>query len=403
MNELTSAFPRALRARVAELARGFPVLTITGPRQSGKSTLCRIAFPEKPYANLESPDIRREAIEDPRGFLARYPEGAVLDEIQRAPDITSYLQPLVDAQPVAGRWVLTGSQHGLLRDAVSQSLAGRNVPIELLPLSFDEARVFPRATESALDVWTVVHRGGFPPVWTRDVSPFDWANAYVATYLERDVRDVRAVGDLHAFHTFLRLVAGRTAQLVELSSVAADAGVSASTARSWMSVLEATYAVRLLQPALSNMRKRQVRARRLHMLDSGLACALLGIRTADELALHPMRGSIFESFVHAELAKWRDAHRPDIRIGAFRDDHRNEIDLVLEAATEVVLVEVKSGQTVRPEWGRALQRAARYFDHVQGRAVRLMVVYAGDRAVTLDGVGFVPWNAVGRAFAEGAA
>lgn len=233
-------------------------------------------------------------------------------------------------------------------------------------------------------------------MWARDVSPFDWANAYVATYLERDVREVRAVGDLDAFHTFLRLIAARTAQLVELSSVAADAGVSTSTARGWMCVLEATYAVRLLPPALSNVRKRQVRTRRLHMLDSGLACALLGVRTTDELALHPMRGAVFESFVHAELAKWRDAYRPDIRIGAFRDDHRKEIDLVVESAAEVVLVEVKSGQTIRPEWGSALQRAARYFDHVQGRAVRLVVVHAGDRAVTHDGVAFVPWNAIGR-------
>lgn len=389
---------RALQARVARLARGFPVVTITGPRQSGKSTLCRMVFPDKPYANLESPDLRREAIEDPRGFLARYPNGAVLDEIQRAPELTSYLQPLVDAQPATGRWVLTGSQHGLLRDSVSQSLAGRNVPIELLPLSFDEARAFPHASDGPLDVWSVVRRGGYPPVWARDVSPFDWANAYVATYLERDVREVRAVGDLNAFHTFLRLVAARTAQLVELSSVAADAGVSASTARGWMSVLEATYAVRLLQPALSNIRKRQVRARRMHMLDSGLACALVGIRTAEELALHPARGAIFESFVHSELAKWRDAYRPDVRIGAFRDDHRNEIDLVVESASEVVLVEVKSGQTIRPEWGSALQRAARYFDHVQGRAVRLVVVHAADRAVTLDSVEFVPWNAVPRVF-----
>jgi len=389
--------PRALLGRLGQLSRGFPVITLTGPRQSGKSTLCRLAFPLKPYANLESPDIRSEAIADPRGFLARFPEGAVLDEIQRAPELTSYLQPLIDAQPSPGRWILTGSQHGLLRDTVSQSLAGRNVPVELLPLAFAEAAVFPRAGEGSLDVWTTVLRGGFPPIWTRDVAPFDWANAYVATYLERDVREIRAIGDLHAFHTFLRLVAGRTAQLVELSALAADAGVPASTARAWLSVLEATYAVRLLQPALSNIRKRQVRARRLHMLDSGLACALIGIRNADELALHPARGAVFESFVHSEIAKWRDALRPDAHVGAFRDDHRNEIDLVVETASEVVLVEVKSGQTVQAEWGRALQRSARHFRSAAGRGTRLIVVYAGDRAATVDGVDFVPWNEVWRA------
>jgi len=386
-----------MRERLIQLAKGFPVLTITGPRQSGKSTLCRMAFPSKPYANLESPDIRREAIDDPRGFLARYPEGAVLDEIQRVPELTSYLQPLVDADPTPGRWVLTGSQHGLLRDTVSQSLAGRNVPIELLPLSFDEARMFPRGDDWMLDVWEVVHRGGFPPVWMRDVSSFDWANAYVATYLERDVREIRAIGDLHAFHTFLRLVAGRTAQLTEFSTLAADAGVSTSTARSWLSVLEATYAVRLLLPALSNIRKRQVRALRLHMLDSGLARALIGIRSAAELSLHPSRGAIFESWVHSELAKWRDAYRPDVRIGSFRDDHRNEIDLVLETAREVVLVEVKSGQTIQPEWARALQRAARYFSSGDGRTVHFVVVHAGDREATLDGVAFVPWNGIAAA------
>lgn len=387
------AFPRAMESRLRELARGFPAVTVTGPRQSGKSTLCRTVFADRPYVNLESPDVRSEAISDPRGLLARLPHGAILDEIQRAPELTSYLQPLIDADPRPGRWVLTGSQHGLLRDVVSQSLAGRNVPVELLPLSMQETRVFPRAEA---DLWTVLHRGGFPPVWIRDVRPFDWLNAYVATYLERDVREVRAIGDLHAFHTFLRLVAGRTAQLMELSSIASDAGIPAATARTWLSVLEATYAVRLALPAVSNIRKRQVKARKLHLLDTGLACALIGIRSAEELSTHSVRGPIFESFVHSEAAKWRDARRPDAFIGFFRDDHRNEVDVVVETGTTVVLIEAKSGQTAQAEWAAKLaSMTGRFVDGPTGRrTVRSMVVYGGLRATTIGGVEFVPWNMV---------
>ena len=396
MQALPPVVPRAIVGRLLQLARGFPVLTVTGPRQSGKSTLCRMAFPEKPYANLEAPDVRREANEDPRGFLARFPSGAVLDEIQRAPELTSYLQPLVDREPEPGRWILTGSQHGLLTEAVSQSLAGRNAPIELLPLAYDEVRQFPM-TGGAIAVWDAVHRGGFPPIWTREVEPYDWSSAYIATYLERDVREIRAIGDFGAFRTYLRLVAGRTAQLVEHSSLAADAGISVSTARTWMSVLEATYAVRLLPPAVSNIRKRQVRARRLHLLDSGVACALLGIRSADELSTHPLRGAIFESYIHAELAKWRDAMRLDAAIGAFRDDHRNEIDLVVEMGQQVVLVEVKSGQTVQGEWARGLRRASGRFVGSAGVSPRLIVVHAGEQELTLDGVEFVPWRLLWRA------
>ncbi len=396
---------RAISARVRDLARGFPVLTITGPRQSGKSTLCRAVFADKPYANLESPDVRRHAVEDPRGFLSRFPHGAVLDEIQRAPELTSYLQPMVDENPVPGQWILTGSQHGLLRDTVSQSLAGRNAPVELLPLAAREMEAFPRPPG---DVWTAVHRGGFPPLSVRDVTPFDWLNAYVATYLERDVREIRAIGDYHAFHTLLRLVAARTAQLLNVSALATDAGVTVSTARAWLSVLEVTYAIRLLLPTMSNIRKRQVKARKVHMLDSGLACTLAGIRSPDELALHSMRGAIFESFVHSEIAKWCDARRPDVRIGYFRDDHGGEIDLVLESSSTITLIEVKSGQTITPEWASAVTRLAVHFDADGGgtqrqekqrpmeprRAVRRMVIYAGSEQVSLRGAEFVPWNRV---------
>lgn len=382
---------RAIEPRVRELARGFPVVTIAGPRQSGKSTLCRAVFPEKPYVNLESPDVRSEAIIDPRGFLARLPDGAILDEIQRAPLLTSYLQPLVDADPSPGRWVLTGSQHGLLQSAVSQSLAGRNAPIELLPLATIEAARFPHG---AADLWTTLHHGGFPPVWSRDVAPLDWLNAYVGTYLERDVREVRSIGDLHAFHTFLRIVAARTAQTLEISAIAVDAGIPAATARSWLSVLEATYAIRLIAPAISNIRKRQVKARRLHVLDSGLACALVGIRTPQELSLHSMRGAIFESFVHSEIAKWRDARRPDAVVGSFRDDHRNEVDLVVETSSAVVLVEAKSGQTPQTEWAKKLaSMVGRFTSGPTGaRAVKAMIVYGGDRRTSIDGVNLVPWN-----------
>lgn len=329
----------ALRRRAASS----PVVLVTGPRQSGKSTLCRATFPDLPYLTLESPDIREDATRDPRGFLDRVADGAILDEIQRAPQLLSYLQGIVDEEPKRyGRFILTGSHQLLLMQDVSQTLAGRVALLTLLPLSLEELA---QSGRPAGELWATVLKGGFPRLHDSDVPPQRWLGDYFATYVERDVRDVLAVGQLDAFETFVRLCAGRSAQLVNYSALGADAGVTHPTARAWLAALRTSYVVWPLAPWHGNVNKRLVKARKLHLLDSGLLCWLLGIREVDQLALHPLRGAIFETFVFTEVLKAR-LHRdlePDL--SHFRDHRGREIDLVIADASHAHAIEVKSTRT----------------------------------------------------------
>ena len=349
---MTAPFvPRRIQPTLLELARSFPVVTVTGPRQSGKPTLCRMAFPELPYVSLEDPDQRRFALTDPRGFLAGLGDGAVLDEVQRAPELLSYLQGVVDDDPRPGRWVLTGSANLELRAEVTQSLAGRTALVELLPLDIDErSRLAP-----VDDLWQAVWQGGYPAIHHRGVAADRWLAAYVATYVERDVRQILAVGDLNAFQGFLELVAGRTANLVNLSALGGDAGVSHNTAKSWLSVLEASYLVNRLPPLSRNLAKRVVKTPKLHLVDSGLACWLLGIRSPDELRLHPLRGALFESWVVAEVRKATSGGGSRVRLSFWRDRRDREVDLVVDRGHDLVAVEVKSGATVDPSFFASLE------------------------------------------------
>jgi predicted AAA+ superfamily ATPase len=393
------SLPRSIEPRVRRAAREMPVVTIVGPRQSGMSTLCRRVFRGKPYVNLEAPDVRSEALRDPRAFLGRYPKGAVLDEIQRAPDLVSYLQGLVDEDPAPGRWILTGSQHLTLSKSVAQSLAGRTAVLQLLPLSQAEASAFPLRPG---DVWTEVARGGYPRIRARKLDAAGWFEAYVATYLERDVRDIRQVGDLAAFQTVMRLLAGRTASLLNLTSLGNDAGIAQNSARAWISVLEATYVIARLQPLLPNVRKRLVKTPKVHFIDSGLAAWLLGIRSAEQLDHHPLRGSLFESWVHAEVMKLRLNTGSIADVAFYRDQHGLEADLVVDAIDRLFVVEVKSGRTVASDWFAPLQRVAEALRQAKvltaGREVIPMVVYAGDRSSTQAGVRLVAWHEVESAF-----
>ncbi len=382
---------RNLAPALLEAASGFPVVTLTGPRQSGKTTLCRHLFDDRPYLSLEAPDLRAQATTDPRGFLQGVVGGAVIDEVQRAPQLLSYLQVEVDRMPTPGRFILTGSQNLLLLEAISQSLAGRTAVVHLLPCSFDELGRF---KQPASDLFATLWTGGYPAPHDRNAPADRWLSAYVSTYVERDVRQVLNVGDLSTFRTFLQLAAGRTSQLLNLSGLASDAGVSQATARAWMSVLEASFVAHRLVPMLPNHRKRLVRTPKLHLLDTGVACHLLGIRTPEELRLHPLRGPIFETWVFTELLKHRLHQGLPADLHFYRDRHGREADIVVGVGSVRFCVEAKSGATVAGDGIRSALRAAEHVRTAGGpavRDVRPVIVYGGERRSVTQGVTLLPW------------
>ncbi len=384
---------RRIQPALRELARSFPTVTVTGPRQSGKTTLCRMAFPKLRYVSLENPDDRRYAVEDPRSFLAELSGGAILDEIQRAPELASYLQGVVDDDPAPGRFVLTGSVNLALHTEVTQSLAGRTALIELLPLDLDERRKLSPVD----DLWEAVWQGGYPAIHHRGVPADRWLAAYVSTYVERDVRQHLAVGDLRAFQGFLELVAGATAGLVNQSELGSGIGVSHNTARSWLSVLEAGYIVTLLSPLHRNLRKRVVKAPKVHVIDSGLACWLLGIRSPEELRRHPLRGALFESWVTVEVYKAIAARGMRARLHYWRDHRGREVDLVVDRGRDLVAVEVKSAATLHSSFFEQLEyfsELAREAVPAPAEGVRGVVAYGGDRRQERSAGLALPWTEI---------
>jgi len=382
--------PRNLAGPLRDLAQLYPVVTVTGPRQSGKTTLCRATFPEKAYVSLEPLDEREFATRDPRGFLRLYAEGAVIDEVQQAPGLLSYLQAEVDDRPEHGRFILTGSQHFGLTEAISQSLAGRTGVLYLLPLSLDEVRRFP---ESPPDVFSTLWSGGYPRIFDQSLPPDRWLADYVTTYVQRDVRQVVNVGDLQVFTSFLRLCAGRTAQEVNLSALGADAGVSHVTAKAWLSVLETSFVCFRIPAWHRNLGKRLRKTAKLHFFDSGLVCHLLGIRTAEQLLHHPHRGAIFETWVAAEAYKARVNRALEPTLHHLREDRGAEIDLVLEAADHLLLVEAKSGATVVPGALATMNQVAeRLARTAETRPIHQRLVYGGDASQARSQVDVVSWS-----------
>ncbi|MFQ5766938.1 MAG: ATP-binding protein [Acidobacteriota bacterium] len=381
---------RNLEHRLRSLAGKFPVVTVTGPRQSGKTTLCRAVFPRKPYVSLETLDVRDFARRDPRGFLAQHSEGAILDEVQRVPELLSYVQTLVDEQPAAGRFILTGSANFSLLQSLGQSLAGRTALLALLPLSLQELRRFP---DPPSDLYDTLWRGSYPALYDRDLEPGDWYPSYAATYLERDVRTLLNVGDLIAFQTFLKLCAGRVGHLVNLSSLGADAGITHATAKSWLSVLEAGYVAWRLPPFHANVSKRLIKTPKLHFVDSGLACYLLGIRTPDQLREHPLRGAIFETWVVSEVLKARTHRGLPPNLTFFRNRKGAEVDLVIELGRKLLAIETKSGQTIAGDFFAGLEIFA---ELVQSSSleheVRAFVVYGGIDPQRCSRASVIPWS-----------
>jgi hypothetical protein len=342
--------PRTLEAVLRSAAAQYPVVTVTGPRQSGKTTLCRATFPDKPYVNLESPDVREFARTDPRGFLAAYGAGAILDEIQRIPELLSYLQPLVDADQQPGRFILIGSQQFEVMNTVAQSLAGRTAVLKLLPLTIAElaaAGISPGTDQLLLS-------GFYPPIHDGGLDPTRALGDYVETYVQRDIRQLITIKDLALFEKFIRLCAGRIGQLLNLQSLGNDVGISHTTARSWLTLLEASYVVFLLQPWHVNLGKRQIKTPKLYFHDVGLASYLLGAETVQHISRHPLRGNLFENLVVGEALKYRYNRGKRSNLFFWRDAKGNEVDLIVENGPDVLPVEVKAGATINPDYFRGL-------------------------------------------------
>lgn len=384
--------PRSITPTLHRLAASFPVLAMTGPRQSGKTTLARALFADKPYVSLEDPVERAFAAEDPRGFLARFSQGAVFDEAQRWPDLFSHLQGMVDADRRPGRFILTGSQQFGLVAGVTQSLAGRVGMTRLLPLAAAE---IPAVSQQLLSLDGLMLKGAYPAVHTQPVEPGDWFASYIATYVERDVRQVLNIQSLPTFQRFLRLCAGRVGQLLNVSALASEAGITANTAKSWLAVLESSDLIHLLPPYHRNFGKRLVKMPKLYFVDTGLAGWLLGIRSEDVLALHPMRGALFENWVVGEFIKARVNQGQPMDLYFWRDNNGLEADLMFEQGDQLQMVEIKSGQTITSDTVRAGQRATRM---AADEALVPWLIYGGDGSYERSGVKFFGWRELHAAF-----
>ena len=394
--------PRKLEQKIRQSAKQYPVVTLTGPRQSGKTTLIRAMFPEMQYFSLEDPELRHLAIEDPRGFLAQFQKkGVILDEVQRTPDLFSYIQTRVDEVDRPGQFILSGSQNFLLMKNISQTLAGRCAIFHLLPFSLNELRQhshpqvedmgqkIPSIPEPKnTNLFDLLFSGFYPRIHDKKLDAQEWLKNYTQTYLERDVRELINIGDLESFRRFMGLCAGRVGQLLNLSSLASDCGITHTTAKRWLSVLETGFIVTLLRPHFRNFNKRLVKSPKLYFLDTGLLCYLLRIRSPEDLLLHASRGAIFENYVVAELLKRRfhDGLEPDLYF--WRDSAGHEVDIIIDVGNQLIPVEVKSGHTIAKDFFKGLNYWKTLANNPSAPAA---LIYAGNRSLYQKNTAVYSW------------
>lgn len=376
---------RDIEKTIIRYAKQYPVVTITGPRQSGKTTLCRMVYPDKPYVSLENPEEREFAATDPKGFLERFPAGAVLDEIQRSPDLLSYIQGIVDETGQPGQFIITGSQNLELLNTVSQSLAGRTAIARLLPFSLSEVK---RIRSSLASMDETLYTGCYPRIYDRQLDPTEAMSFYFSTYVERDLRQLINVRDLSRFETFLKLCAARCGQLVNLSSLGNDCGVNHNTVKSWLSILEASFIIKLLPPFHRNLGKRLIKTPKLYFLDTGLAAYLLGIGRIDHVFAHPLRGALFENLVVSDLLKKRYNLGQTDNLYFLRNRKGNEVDVLLDYGIRLDLVEIKTGSTITSDYFKGLD----YYRKLYEETGTCYLIYGGDQKRTQEGVSVIPWE-----------
>jgi len=348
---------RIAQAELINLSQQYKAIAVIGPKQSGKTTLVKLVFPDKPYVNLENPDLRNFASEDPRAFLDQFSKGAILDEVQRTPELFSYLQQVLDENDQTAQFILTGSNNFLLQQSIIQSLAGRVGYLNLLPFSLSEIKNL-----VPTKIHELLFKGFYPPLYDKPFEIQKWLSNYISTYIERDVRQLRSIENLVVFEKFLKLCAGRVGQLLNKNTLAMETGVDSKTIESWIGVLEASFIIFRLQPHHKNFNKRVVKMPKLYFYDVGLASALLGVQKAKQLEFHPFKGNLFENMVVVELLKQRLNKGKLNNLYFWRNSKGNEIDIIIDNFDELIPIEIKSGKTITKDYFKGLD----YWNNLTG-------------------------------------
>lgn len=364
---------RLVGKNITRLAGKFPVISITGPRQSGKTTLSKMCFPKYDYVNLEMPDSRSFAQSDPRHFLDRFEKGVIIDEIQYVPELFSYIQGIVDEHSKTGQFIITGSQNFLLMEKISQSLAGRVAIVNLLPLSIDELeseKLLPKNYER------YIFNGSYPRIYDKKISPPDFYPSYIQTYLERDVRNISNIMNLTVFKTFLEIAAGRIGQVINFTSISNELGVDQKTVKNWFSILESSFIVFFIRPYTKNYNKRLIKSPKMYFFDTGLVCSLLGINRSEDISRHFLRGSLFENLIFTELMKSNFNQVRQSRLYFWRDNTGNEIDCIMQMGDTEKVIEIKSGTTITPDFFKGLE----YYRRLSGLPANNFYLVYGSRS-----------------------